>query len=849
MGVYLRYVQALALLFIFLEMSSPCSGSTTAQEIAANYERSANFAKRIKDTYTETTVTPHWIANSSTFWYKQNIAPRNFSFVFVDAEKGIRRPAFDHEALANVLREKETEADPNNLPFSWITPSSGCKSVKFRIGDKKWEFRDDGTLSEFDGEINEGGLRPLQKERPSEKNRESTVITFVNRRKDPVSLFWLDWDGKTKHYLTVGEGKSERMQTFTGHVWRVTNAETDEAIASFVARSDESVAVIEDGISAAEPIETPIEEKSKDTESPEKLQQPSGLFVRVYNVWFRDSDDQETQLSTNGTKENPFDSDEIYPAPNSSFAIVYQYTPGQEHTVYEVESSPKDQVQPRLKQFQYLKPGDKVRIDRPRMFNLAEKKEVTTDDILFRNPYQIDDMGWNADGSEYRFLYNQRGHQVFRIIGMNTQGRVRTIIEETSKTFIDYSQKLYHREIRNSSELIWASERDGWNHLYLFDLKTGKLKNQITEGEWVMRSVDYVDEEKRQIWFRAFGAVKDQDPYYAHLARVNFDGSGFTILTEGDGTHNWEWSPDRKFLTDTWSRVDLAPQTVVRSSETGKVITVLEESSLEKLLEVGSTTPERFAAPGRDSGTMIYGIIIRPSNFEVSKKYPVIEEIYAGPQDFFVPKAFSTLKRQHELAELGFVVVQIDGMGTNWRSKAFHDTCYKNLKDAGLPDRIAWMKAASKSRPWMDLDKVGVYGGSAGGQSAMGALLWHGNFYKVGAADCGCHDNRMDKMWWNEQWMGWPVDQSYEDSSNVVHAGKLKGALMLSVGELDTNVDPASTMQVVNALNKAEKDYDLLFVPGAEHGVGSSSSYAVRRQRDFFVRHLLDVEPPERNGG
>lgn len=815
--------------------------------MAASYARSANFAERAKDAYAETTVSPQWIAQSSAFWYRRDFAPGQFSFVSVDAEQGVRQPAFDHEGLAKALQDKGVKADANALPFARIDLSrDGEGTVRFRIGAQKWQFRGNGTLTEDDGEITEEILKPMRKEKPSERTSASTVVTFINQTSAPISVFWIDWDGNAKYYVTVQAGQSSRRPTYVGHVWRVLKSETDEAIASFIARDDDATAVIEEGMTSV--TEAIIEESTVGETHP---QRPSQAFVRDHNVWVRDADDhRETQLSTGGTNDNPFDSKKIYQSPDGLFAVVWQYTREQEHTVFQVESSPKDQLQPRLKRFKYLKPGDKVRIDRPKMFDLAEKKEVTTDDSsLFQNPFRIEDMGWSTDSREYRFLYNQRGHQVLRVIGMDTQGGVRTIVEETSETFVDYSQKRYFHEIEDSNELICASERDGWNHLYLFDSKTGNMKNRITGGEWVMRSVDRVDEETRQIWFRAFGVVKDQDPYYAQLGRVNFDGSGFTVLTEGDGTHTWKWSPDQKYLIDTWSRVDLAPQTVLRDAETGKQITMLEESNLERLLEVGWAAAERFGAPARDGTTMIYGIIIRPSDFDASKKYPVIEQIYAGPQDFFVPKTFSTLVKQNELAELGFVVVQIDGMGTNWRSKAFHNACYKNLKDAGLPDRIAWMTAASKSRPWMDLERVGIYGGSAGGQSAMGALLWHSDFYKAAVADCGCHDNRMDKMWWNEQWMGWPVDQSYEDSSNVVHAGKLTGALMLIVGELDTNVDPASTMQVVNALNEAGKDYDLVFVPGGGHGVGSSCQYAVRRQRDFFVKHLMGVEPPKRNGG
>ncbi|CAN9143195.1 unnamed protein product [Alternaria alternata] len=308
------------------------------------------------------------------------------------------------------------------------------------------------------------------------------------------------------------------------------------------------------------------------------------VFFRDNNVWYRDSDGREVQMSTTGTEDSPF-SNITYPSPNNEFVVVFQSTPGQDHIVYEVESSPYDQLQPRLHQFQYLKPGDNVTIDRPRMFDLTDKREVATDNTLFENPYQLYslDGGWNAEGTEFRFIYNQRGHQVVRIVGMSTNGHVRALVEEKSDTFVDYSQKLYYKELKssNSSELIWASERDGWNHLYLYDMDSGKVKNQITKGEWVVRSVDYVDEMKRQIWIKVLGAVSGQDPYYAHLARVNFDGSDFKILTEGDGDHSWYFNDDRSTFTDTWSRMDMAEKTVTRDAETGNKTADVYEGNLD----------------------------------------------------------------------------------------------------------------------------------------------------------------------------------------------------------------------------------------------------------------------------
>jgi dipeptidyl aminopeptidase/acylaminoacyl peptidase len=363
----------------------------------------------------------------------------------------------------------------------------------------------------------------------------------------------------------------------------------------------------------------------------------------------------------------------------------------------------------------------------------------------------------------------------------------------------------------------------------------------------VVRGVERVDEPRRELVLRVSGLDADQDPYHVHYARVGFDGRGFTRLTSGNGTHRVRFSPDGRYLIDSYSRVDQPPITELRDARSGKRIAELERGDWSALLASGWRPPEPFSAPGRDGKTRIHGVLWRPRDFDRERKYPVLEHIYAGPQGQFVPKSFRESYSEQRLAELGFVVVQIDGMGTNWRSKAFHDVCWKNLGDAGFPDRIAWLRAAAaREHPYLDLARVGIYGGSAGGQNALRALLAHGDFYRAAAADCGCHDNRMDKVWWNEAWMGWPVGPHYEAQSNAANAHRLRGKLLLSFGELDRNVDPASTMQVVDALIRANKDFELLVVPGAGHGAGELP-YAVRRRADFFVRHLQGVEPPDRN--
>ncbi len=576
---------------------------------------------------------------------------------------------------------------------------------------------------------------------------------------------------------------------------------------------------------------------------------PNGQWkvsVRNHNVWLTETESKiETQLSFEGNEVDGY-VDQVYWAPNSSRFIVNRRIDEQEHQVHWVESSPADQLQPKLQSSQYLKPGDQVAIVKPQLFEVASKSRIPVKNDLFSNPYHLREYEWNPNSHEFYFVYNERGHQVLRVLGVDGYtGSVRAVVEETSSTFIDYAYKQYRYFLHETHELIWMSERDGWNHLYLYDVSSGKPKNQITQGNWVVRRVDHVDPESRQIWFQASGVYPNQDPYYLHACRVNFDGSGFVRLTDGDGTHKIQYSPNREYLIVTYSRVDRAPITELRNGSNGALIRVLEKSDLKNLREQGWRTPERFVAKGRDGKTDIHGVIYRPSQFSEAQEYPVIEHIYAGPHGSHVPKDFRSYRSSQAMAELGFVVVRIDGMGTSNRSKAFHDVCWQNLKDAGFPDRIRWMQAMAQRYPNMDLSRVGIYGGSAGGQNTVSALLHFGDFYKVGVADCGCHDNRMDKIWWNELWMGWPLGPHYEDNSNTTHAAKLEGKLFLTVAELDKNVDPASTMQLVDALVKADKDFDFMMIPGAGHGVGDGLPYLIRKRQDFFVRHLHGVEPRE----
>ncbi|KAJ3540661.1 hypothetical protein NM208_g4963 [Fusarium decemcellulare] len=777
----------------------------------------------------QATVSPHWLADGRSFWYLRHESSHKSSFDLVDIDQKIRGPVFDHKDLAKKLqRQTGREICHNSLPFAWIEVPD-TSHIRFLFSDKKWQYGPENILKEIPNDDSNDD-RLLDKEVPSKRSCRPVYISMVNHHIHPVQVFWIHWDGEPLFHAKVEVGATEQVCACEGYVWRIVDDASGETLAIYsVPNQSSDELVIRERTNQAPKPHT-ADEKQESPELDNVRQSKRRIFVSDDSLWLQDTDGTRVQLAA-GNEDNKYDASNLYLSPDSQFAVAWQFKPEQEHLIHLVESSPPDQLEPKLKSIQYLKPGDRTQESTPRLFDLDNRTEVMIDKFLFANHHHLANIGWSHNSQEYRFIFNERGHQHLRVLSIHLNGRIGVVVEESSSTFIDYSSKMYCWAMEG--EMIWSSERDGYNHLYLVDLNTG-VKAQITRGEWNVRSVDHIDESRRRIWLKVLGAVPGQDPYYAYPAYVNFDGTEFTVLVKENGTHFWSWSPDKRYLVDSFSRVDQPPKTRLLDGETGEEIMFLE--GLTEIFREW-TAPEIFVAPGRDATTPIHGIIIRPSDFDESKSYPVIEDVYAGPQDFFAPKSFSTLSVQQKWANDGYIVVQLDGMGTNWRSKAFHDVCYKNLKDGGLPDRIAWIKAAASTRPWMDISRVGIFGGSAGGQNAAAAVLHYGDFYKAAAADCGCHDNRMDKLWWNEQWMGHPVDESYAECSNVTHATKLKGALMLIVGGLDTNVDPSSTMQLVHALNEADKEYELLYMPLGGHVCGRSE-YGQRRQRAFFKRHL-----------
>lgn len=568
-------------------------------------------------------------------------------------------------------------------------------------------------------------------------------------------------------------------------------------------------------------------------------------YIKNDNVYVSDRDGRhERALSNDGTAGNYYSS-WLKWSPDGKYVCANKIRPAQKRYVYYVESSPKSQLQPILHQQEYAKPGDELRFKVPCIFNVETGQAVIPSTELFDRQYDLYGPEWKEDGKAVTFEYNERGHKTYRVLELDAEtGKVRTLVEESSPTFVNYS-RMFRHVLKGGKEMIWMSERDNWNHLYMIDLEKGKVARQITKGDWVVRRVLKVDEDNQVIYFTASGVNPKEDPYHVHYYKINMDGKEMTCLTPEEGNHSAVFNEDFTLLVDKYSTVEQAPVTVLRTTQGEKAEErTLAQADLSKIKSAGWTAPEIFTAPGRDGVTPMWGIIQRPTNFDPQKKYPVIEYIYSGPGDAYTPKSFLPYNGYTTaLAELGFIVVQLDAMGTSYRGKKFEEVCYKNLKDAGFPDRIQWIKAAAEKYPYMDSTRVGIYGCSAGGQEALAAVLFHPEFYKASYSSCGCHDNRMDKIWWNEQWMGYPIDASYSTSSNVDNAYRLKGKLLLINGELDDNVDPASTLQVVSALMKANKNFEQLYLPGKTHSLGGP--FEMHKMHDFFVKNLLGQEPPE----
>ena len=808
------------------------SAFAAAQGTAADYERANGLGARWRGLLEEFTPRYRWTQGREFLYYQRDLASGEREFIVVDTSTGGREDAFDRAALARALEAQLGRVlDPERLEVDLIRvdldDEGRRKSVYLALGPRAWTlFHATNELVPLERHDNE--LSPLMHDAAPEDGGPATRLTFHNRLEEPVRVLWIPERGEARPYFELAPGEQRTQPTFVGHLWRVETL-TNDAVGLF--RAEPAMGAIAAVTGLSRNYATPQPEPDAATRT--------STFVRDHQLWLRVGGEL-AQLTTDGTPDERYR--QPVRSPDDRRVLVLRTEDVAERELALVESTPREELQPKLQRHAYAKPGDPRPRTVPRLFDLEERREIPVDAAPFEEAWSVSSAHWAPDSSRVYVRYDRRGHQLQRIYAIDADtGEVSVVLEERSETFIDYSQKTRMRWLDGTNELLWTSERDGWNHLYLLDLKTLELR-QVTRGEFVVHDIDRIDEARREVLLAVKGLRPGEDPYHRHLARVHLDTGELTLLTEADATQQWTHVIGSDLFIARWSRVDHPEVTELRRMSDGALLCELGRDDASALHAEGFTPPQRFVAKGRDGVTDIHGILIRPSNFDPKRKYPVIEAIYAGPHDFHVPKEFELGLRERKIAELGFIVVQIDGMGTNWRSKAFHDVCWKNIADAGFPDRIAWMRAAAEAHPELDLERVGIFGGSAGGQNALGALLFHNDFYDVAVADCGCHDNRLDKMWWNEAWMGWPIGPEYEASSNVVNAHRLEGKLLLTVGELDTNVDPASTLQVVDALIRADKDFEFVLVPGAGHGVGESP-YLARRRQDFFVRHLLGVEP------
>ncbi len=563
-------------------------------------------------------------------------------------------------------------------------------------------------------------------------------------------------------------------------------------------------------------------------------------FVRDNNVWISKIDDSDPrQLSFDGTEGETYVRILWSPDSRKIAALRRQVFP--EREVLLRESRPEDQIQPRYRHLSYAKPGDRLPQAQPVLYDVETGRQVPLDRTVPQDQYSLSLGRWSPDSEFFTFEYNQRGHQLYELNAVDAStGAVRTLARETSDTFVYYND-LWRYYFADGKHCQWISERDDWRHLYLIDTRTCGTR-QVTRGPWNVREILRVDEAGGWILAYANGlaAADGEDPYNKHVIKIDIASGRVTDLTPEDANHTVSFNRSFTAFVDNYSRPDQPNVAVLRSASDGRVLQELQRMDITTLQKEGYTMPEVFCAKGRDGVTDIWGTIYRPFKFNPRKKYPVVEYIYAGPHDSHVVKDFAaTPPRFARLLELGFIVVTIDGMGTDNRSKSFQDVAWRDLKDAGFPDRIRWIQAAQEKYKYMDTSKMGIYGYSAGGQNAMAALLFHPEFYKVGVALCGCHDNRMDKIWWNEQWMGYPIGPWYSESSNVDNAWRLEGKLFLINGEMDDNVDPASTLQVVSELIKHGKDFEQLYLPGYSHNLGAA--WINKRVFEFFWNNCLSL--------
>ncbi|TAF71874.1 MAG: S9 family peptidase [Flavobacterium sp.] len=611
------------------------------------------------------------------------------------------------------------------------------------------------------------------------------------------------------------------------------------------------------------------------TVTPFEVKSPDGkkaAFIKDWNLWVKDlATQKETQLTFDGVKDYGYATDNAGWKHSNKAILLWSPDSKKIATFLQDQRHVKDMYlvstnvgAPKLEAWKYPLPGDEkiiqierviIEVETPKVirFNIAPdpRRGTLCDDISCSGSF--DDNEWNADGTKLAFVSTSRDHKEAKVrIADALTGAVKDIFEEKVATQYESGQgKVNWHYLESSNEIIWYSERDDWGHLYLYDAKTGKLKSQITKGNFVVTQLLKVDEKNRVLYFEANGKESGRDPYFSHFYRIDFSGKNLQLLTPEDGNHTISLSPNGDYFVDTYSQPNVAPVSVLRAA-TGKLITTLEKADISKLVATGWKAPEPIKVKSRDGKWDLYGLLFTPTHLDPTKKYPVVNYIYPGPQGGGVgSRNFFSARSDHQaLAELGFVVVIIDGTCNPDRSKSFHDACYGNMADNTLEDQISGMKQLATKYPFMDLGKVGIWGHSGGGYATAAALFKYPEFYKVGISESGNHENRNYEDDWGERYIGLLTKDAngksnYENQANANFAANLKGKLLLAHGGMDDNVPPYNTYLVIQALQKANKDFDFILFPNARHGFGADTFYMMRKRWDYFVTHLLEAQPPK----
>ena len=591
------------------------------------------------------------------------------------------------------------------------------------------------------------------------------------------------------------------------------------------------------------------------------------VFIKDWNLWMRDTKTGlETQLTKDGIENYGYATDNagwrkskrpiILWSPDSKKIATFQQDQRHVSNMYLVETKVG---KPNLQAWKYPLPEDEkviqierviIHVDKAKVVRLnisADPRRGTLcDDIACTGSF--DDNEWNSESTQLAFVSTSRDHknEKIRIADVFT-GNVEEIFSETVETQYESGQgKINWHFLSDTNEIIWYSERDNWGHLYLYDANTGQLKHQITKGDFVVTQLLKIDEDQRKMYFLANGRETNRDPYFNHFYSIDFSGKNLKLLTPENGNHSITLAPNSNYFVDNYSQPNIPNKAVLRNLK-GKLILSLEEQDISRLEAIGWKPPMPVKVKSRDNQWDLYGLMFIPTKLDPSKKYPIVNYIYPGPQGGGVgSRSFYPSRRDHQaLAELGFVVVVIDGTCNPDRSKAFHDACYGNMGDNTLEDQISGIRQLAEKYQYMDIDRVGVWGHSGGGFATAAAMFRYPYFYKVGISESGNHDNRNYEDDWGERYIGLLNGNNYEEQANQNYAKNLKGKLLLAHGNLDDNVPPYNTYLIVDALIKANKDFDLIVFPNARHGFGKDTNYMMRRRWDYFMKHLKGIDPPK----